>query len=406
LPGPLSILIVDEDPDSRVITRRAIQRAQLHVGGEVGYGAAAVSLALSARPDVILLSVEEPVGRPLETAEALANALPDTPIIMYSSMNDPESVRRGMVFGARDFMVKPVQVTRLVEAVHTVLEQQERRQMRRAGALFDPSGRGTVITVAGAKGGIGKSVISVNLAVALRQETARAVAILDADTNFGDIATLMDLTPSATIAELLAHYERVDRESIRAFLIRHSSGVDILPGAEDGEVWERCTPEMLKHIIGLLAQNFDFLVINTRGALDPIVRSCIEVATLTLLVTSGEVSSIRGTVSALQRLQRWEIDRDRLKILLNRGARVNGFHLNDVKQAFGQDIFWQMPADTRIPVSVQLGQPVVLEADSPAGQNLAELARRIAGIKTPLTSPSSTHPILRHLTKLRITKGQ
>src|ERR1044071_7727465 len=107
--GALNILIVDEDPDSRVITRRAVQRAQLDLAGEGDARAAAVTLALSVQPDIILLALEEPVGRPLETAEALANALPDTPFIMYSSLNDAQSVRRSMVFGAGDYLLKPVQ---------------------------------------------------------------------------------------------------------------------------------------------------------------------------------------------------------------------------------------------------------------------------------------------------------
>jgi pilus assembly protein CpaE len=390
--GQLSILIVDEDADSRVITRRAIQRAQYDVAGEVGYGASAVSYAVSAHPDIILLAVEEPVGRALETAEALANALPDTPFIIYSSLNDPESIRRGMVFGARDYVLKPVQFNRLVDAVNTVLEQQERRQLRRAGALFDASGRGTVITIAGAKGGIGKTVLSVNLSIALRQETGRTVAVMDADTDFGDVATLMDLRPSMTLAEVFSHFGQLNRESIRTFLTRHSSGVDILAGPEDGEEWERCSPDMLRDIIDLLAQNYDFVVIDTRGALDPLVHVCMEVSTLTLLVTSGEVSSIRDTARALRRLERWEMDQDRLKVLLNRGARVNGFNLDDVKQAFSQDIFWQLPADPQIPVSVQLGQPVVVAGKSPAAENISELARRIAGTKTPLASGAATGP--------------
>src|SRR5439155_24615755 len=162
---PLRILITDEDPDSRVETRKALQRAQLDIAAEVGLGTAAVSVALEARPDIILLAVEEPVRRPLETAEALANALPETPFIIYSSLNDPEAVRRGMVFGAREYIVKPVQAARLLEAVNTVLVQEERRHMRRAGQMSGMEGRGTVITVTGAKGGIGKSVISVNLAL-------------------------------------------------------------------------------------------------------------------------------------------------------------------------------------------------------------------------------------------------
>jgi pilus assembly protein CpaE len=311
-----------------------------------------------------------------------------------------------MVFGARDYIVKPVMVSRLDEAVNTVLEQQERRQMRRAGALFDASGRGTVITIAGAKGGIGKSVISVNLAIALRQETSRAVVVVDADTEFGDVATLLDLRPAATLAELLTHYDQLDRESIRTFLTPHASGVNVLAAPTESEVWDRCTPEMLKHIIDLLAQTCDFLVVDTRGSIDPIVRACIEVATLTLLVTSGEVSSIRNTATALRRLERWEIDRDRLKVLLNRGARVNGFNLEDVRQAFSQDIFWQLPADTRIPDSVQLGQPVVLAGKSPAAQNLAELARRIAGTRSPLASARPAASLWARLVSMRKMKGE
>src|SRR5579871_1406288 len=121
----LKLLVVDEDPDSRVLTRRALQRAQLESAGEVGYGAAAVSLALTVHPDIILIAVEEPVTRPLETAEALANALPETAFIVYSSLTDAESIRRAMVFGARDYVLKPIQSALLLQAINTVLVQQE-----------------------------------------------------------------------------------------------------------------------------------------------------------------------------------------------------------------------------------------------------------------------------------------
>ena len=58
---------------------------------------------------------------------------------------------------------------------------------------------GTVITVAGAKGGIGKSVLAVNLALALHQRSTRRVALVDADTSFGDLATMLDLTPEVIL---------------------------------------------------------------------------------------------------------------------------------------------------------------------------------------------------------------
>jgi pilus assembly protein CpaE len=390
----LRVLIVDEDPDSRVVTRRALQRAQLENAGEVGYGAAAVSLAISIRPDVILISVEEPVTRPFETAEALANALPDTAFIVYSSLSDAESVRRAMVFGARDYIVKPMQSARLTDAISTVLSQQERHQMRRAGHLYDPSGRGTVIAVTGAKGGIGKSIVAVNLATALHQETGRTVAIFDADTEFGDVATMLDATPERTVGDLLPMLEKVDRDNIQAFMTRHPA-VDILAAPVDSEIWSETSPDAMTRIIDLLAQNYDFVVVDTRGSLDPMVRACVDVATLVLLVTSTEVSSIRDTASALRRLQRWQLPPERTKVFLNAGARtVNGVHVEDLREAFGQDVFWQMPFDPDLPASVQVGQPVVLSGKGPAAQNLKELAQRIAGTRTTAPQPSGTRSLL------------
>jgi len=380
----LRVLITDEDPDSRVETRKAVQRAELEIAAEVGLGTAAVSVALEARPDIILLAVEPPIQRPLETAEALANALPETPFIIYSSMNDPEAIRRSMVFGAREYIVKPVQSTRLLEAVNTVLVQEERRHMRRAGQMAGLDGRGSVITVSGAKGGIGKSVISVNLALALRRETGRSVVVLDADTEFGDVATLLDVVPFHTLKEVFRAIEGLDRATILKFVTSHSSGVDILAAPVDGDGCDVPPPETFKRIVDVLAQTYDFVVIDTPGSMNATVRACIDASTLTLIVTTGEVSSIRDTAIAMRRLTGLGAEGDKLKVLLNRGSRVNGFRMEDLKQAVGQDIFWELPFDKHMAVAVQYGQPVVIEGKSPGARNLIDLGRRIAGTKRSL----------------------
>src|SRR5687767_3075539 len=138
----IRMLVCDVDPDSLVNTRKAAQRAQIEIAGEVGYGMEAVTFAKSSGPDVILVSVEEPAPRALETAEALANVLPDTPILICSSDNRPEAIRRALVLGARDYILKPVQAQQLREAVDTVLVQDKRRQMRRAGQMPETTVRG------------------------------------------------------------------------------------------------------------------------------------------------------------------------------------------------------------------------------------------------------------------------
>jgi MinD-like ATPase involved in chromosome partitioning or flagellar assembly len=165
----------------------------------------------------------------------------------------------------------------------------------------------------------------------------------------------------------------------------------VLAASNDEEVWTNCTSDDLKNIIDLLAQTHDFVVIDTAGSFDRLVRACVESSTLTLVVTSGEICSILNTTTGLGRLESWGIPKDRYKVILNRGAMDRGINLGDLAEAIGREIFWDVPHDRRIPTSVQLGQPVVLFNDSaPAAKNLLSLARMIAGTRKPLVQQTRT----------------
>lgn len=397
----LRVLISDEDPDSRVNARKALQRGDLQVAAEGGYGTEAVSLALESRPDAILVAVEEPVGRSLDTAEALANALPDTPILIYSSMKDSESVRRGMIFGARDYLFKPLSAATLRDGVLRALEQEERRQMRRAGQLSNSQARGTVISITGAKGGVGKSVLATNLALALKKQTGKDVVVLDADTQFGDIATMFDMTPSVTATNLLANLETVDRRTIRDYTLRDASGVDVIAAPQEEETWERFGPEGVRRVIDQLALVYEFVLVDTSGAFDSFVRSCIEASTLALVVTSGDVSSVRDARSALQRTERWGIEPTRIRLVLNDSHREADVSAEQVESATGQPVFWKLPFDKHVSQSVQLGHPVVHNERSGYATSVTSLALLIAGSKTAIAPAPHPAPGWKRIFQLR-----
>ena len=88
--------------------------------------------------------------------------------------------------------------------------------MRLSGQLLDQLGRATVVTVLGGKGAIGKTVISVNLALALWRETGMPVAILDADPEFGDVTVIVPLEQWQSIVNQAA--ERIIREVLAAYV--------------------------------------------------------------------------------------------------------------------------------------------------------------------------------------------
>ncbi len=357
--------------------------AHFNVSGEAGFGIEAVSVAKEHGPDVFLISVEEPVARALETIEALGDALPDTPTIVYSSLADAASVRRAMVSGARDYLIKPVKPEDLARAIYGVLEQEERRRMRASGERPEAPARGTVITVFGAKGGIGKTTISTNLATALASATHSSVVLVDMDTRFGDVAIMMDVAVEQSIADLARRVDGMDRDTVRDFLVRHHSGVMILPAPLHPTEWRNVTPHQISKIINLLAQSHDYVIVDTPGTFNEIVAATLESASLILLVTSMDIASIKDTALALEMLQSASISEDKVKLMINHSTAANTLREDDVERVLEYRVFWRVPHDLNVATSTQLGQPVVITKPyARVSRSITELAATLSGTAT------------------------
>src|SRR4030066_2326767 len=193
------VIIVDQDPSSRAETQRMLALSGFAVMGAAGYGMEAIPLAKETDPQVIVASLEEPIARSLQTIESVADVLPTVPIIAYSTISDPSTIRKAMQIGVKDYLVAPLKEEDLSRSIFTVLAQEERRQQRLTGEV-EAQAFGTVLTIFGAKGGIGKTTIATNVAAALVQKTGQSVVLVDLDTRFGDVAILMDIPAARSLA--------------------------------------------------------------------------------------------------------------------------------------------------------------------------------------------------------------
>jgi septum formation inhibitor-activating ATPase MinD len=149
-----------------------------------------------------------------------------------------------------------------------------------------------------------------------------------------------------------------------------------------------------------LSLSNDFIVVDTAGSIDKFARNLIERSTIVLFVTSGEVSSVRDTKAALGRLNAWEVPPEKVKIVLNRGAKADGFQVHDLEVSLGKSLFWELPRDREVMHGVQVGRPVVLEKPgAPAARNLVSLATLIGGnVRAPITQNGHGSGILRAFT--------
>jgi pilus assembly protein CpaE len=360
VPRNPEIIIVDPDLDARSDLKHMLGMSQLTIVGEADYGIEAVTVAKEHPPDIFLISMEEPAARAIQTVEMLDSAVPKAAIVVYSSLSDAASVRRAMVAGARDYLLKPLKGEDVTRAVYGILEQEERRRLRLEGDVEETAGRGTIVTIFGAKGGIGKTTIATNLATALVQATNANVALVDMDTRFGDVAIMMDIAVEQSIADLARRIDDLNRETIKDALPRHSTGVAVLPAPLHPTEWRNLTPQHIEKIVDLLSQGHDYVVIDTPGTFNEIIATTLELGDLILLVTSMDIASIKDTALALEMLRAADVSEDKVKLIINHSTSSNSLREEDVERVLEYSVSWRIPHDYNVASANQLGVPIVV----------------------------------------------
>jgi pilus assembly protein CpaE len=382
------VLIVDQNPEVRFELKRLLKRSPFVFSGEAGFGTEAVSLAAESKPDVIICGMSEPIERARQTIEGIINVLPQTPVIVYSSSRSLESSRQAMLAGARDFLNAPASRGQLEEAIVGALESEERRRMRLSGQTASLAARGTIVTVFGPKGGIGKTTIATNLAVALAQETGQSVALVDGDTGFCDVAGSLDLEPEHTVIDLAPRIDGLAREELARYLCHHRSGVAVLAGPQDTFGWRGVSPEQFRKVLDWMASIHDVVVVDTGGVLDEVCLAALDAATLVLWLTTPEFASVNDSLRSMQSLESIAFANDRIRVTLNRVSSEDGVRPRTVEEVLRHRLFWQIPYDRKLRQESELGIPLVLNSPtSPAAQSLVELARAIGGSKRVAVDP-------------------
>jgi pilus assembly protein CpaE len=377
--APISILLVDDAPDSRVTLRRLLSTASFAVCGEVGSGTEAVALARDTRPDVVVLSLEEPVARPLKSIEALTIAAPETPVVVVSSLADKEYLRRAMVAGARDFVGHPLTQEELARTISTVVEVDRKRRSLSQDVL-ENGHRGELIAMFAGKGGVGKSTLATNLAVAMSMEAKQKqrVAIVDFDLLLGDVAIMLDVTPERTMADLVPLIDKLDPELLRSFLHVHTSGAKVLCAPTRVEDSEQLTPERVRKILDVLARTFDYVIVDLPRTFDDRVVTALDMANMIMLVTNYDVPCLKSTKVCLDTLRSWRYSEDKLKLVINHANRTNGLGPGEAEGALDYPVFWKVPSDFAVAGTSNHGKPFV------QGQAATKLAQNITGLASNL----------------------
>jgi pilus assembly protein CpaE len=245
------------------------------------------------------------------------------------------------------------------------------------GSLPPPKRNGKVIVVLSPKGGSGKTAVATNLAAALAMRFPGRVAAIDLDVQFGDMCTSMGLHPEHNLAQV-AQSPHVDATTIKLFLTPYDPGLYVLCGARTPAEADVVTHHHVSKVIPLLAADFDYVVVDTPAGLDDRTLAALEQASDLLLVSSLDVTSIRSLRKAVEAMDSLGVTKRR-HFVLNRADAKVGLQPVDAAEAVGWPIEAMIPSAREIPLSMNVGTPVVkLEPRSAVAKQMAQLTNLFA----------------------------
>lgn len=383
MPEPLKILIVDPQPDAVASLRRALNTfGTLEVVGDAGFGPVASTWAHTLEPAIVIVALEEPLTRSLTTIQALTRGNPKWTVVGMAGQFDRDTFRRTVLAGARDVLLRNSSPSELHDAL---IQAHNADTLRAAASGHDPTApTGSIIAVFGVKGGVGKTTLATNLAVALAQESSASVALVDLDVPFGDIALMLDIHPDEDILDALGDGVVDDLERLQKLLVRTPHGVHVLsaPLAPDeaGAVDSSKVGQLLKRLAAL----HQFVLVDTPVGVNELTAAALDASELALLVTTPEIAALRRTHACLRLLQGLEFSTSKLQLVLNRVESKTKVNSSEAIEALGHPVAWRVANDYAAMQSSALGSPVVVsQPRSRLTRDIQLIARQLSGAPMP-----------------------
>lgn len=329
----ITILLVDDIPETRENIKKLIQFEQdMKVVGTAGTGREGIQLAKELRPDIIIMDINMPDMDGLQATGQITKNLPATAVIIMSVQDDPDYMRRAMRAGAKEFLAKPINMDELYNTIRTVYrEHGPVRDAIAMGGMITPEqaekatkamsgGRtGNIIVVYSPQGGAGTTTFATNLAASLMREGVR-VLLVDADMQFGDVPTFLNLQSPTTIMDFLDDADDLDVEHFDNVLPTHESGLKVLPGParpeHSADLRERA--DAPAKILRSVAGNYDFIVVDTSVTLDDVTLELFNIATKIILLSTPSLPAIKNMRFVIDLFDQIPIPQDRYMVVLNK----------------------------------------------------------------------------------------
>jgi pilus assembly protein CpaE len=326
--------------------------------------------------DTELLALVADLGEvddPFAELENLSRVCPaDVRVALIGDNKEIAFYRALMDLGLSEYLPKPL--------TRNIVQTQLRRRLIAEAAPGPVDRGGHVVSICGAQGGAGATSIAIGLAMALAETTKAKVALLDLNLQGGESSVMLGVRPGPGLRIALENPARADSLFIERAAIEINDRVRLIAADEELDATFTITEEGVKHVLGLLRQRFNYIVVDLPMPLSPAISPVIAASRQVIVLLEAEVTGLRNA-KALRVVLAKIAGENRVLTLLNRANRAGGLPIESIVKGLGGKPDLVIPdLGKGMTEAINLGIPALNHVPK-LRRCLAPLVREIAAIE-------------------------
>jgi pilus assembly protein CpaE len=324
-------------------------------------------------PDMVLLELGTSAESCFGFAAHLRRLRPSVCTMVCSAKEPrPEMLIEAMRNGVREFLGQPVDSQVLQGAIERLIQEHGNGEGKPEEKL---------VVVMGSKGGVGATTITVNLGVQIAQASKKRVLLLDFGRPVGHASLMLDLQPRFTVVDAVDNLQRLDAHFLAGLLTRHSSGLEVLAGTSNAELWSKLSARALSRIVNVAQGAYDFVLMDLGSVYPWEWNVALKTARMVMVVTEANVPGLWTLEKQLMSLAASGIDHQRFRVVVNRWHKHDEEVLKAVEKKIKCNIYARLPNDFRqVSEAVNMGTPLSRNHNDPLTTKYRQIAAEIAGL--------------------------
>ena len=289
-----------------------------------------------ATTSVCVIDYDRNTDEAIRLTDHLRSEFSDLHLFAASAYSEPERIIAAMRPGCAEYLLKPFEHDRLLQAFTRAEAKQKERKRSKV--------RGKVIALVGAKGGTGVTSLALHLALELSDKGQRKTVLVDQHPALGDASLYLGTgRHHYSFYELTSNRDRLDEDLLKGFLAHHDSGLHFIDAPDAVDPVHAGQPLAVEQTLSFLAETYRFVVVDNPPGLSDATLACIAQADKIAIVMTAELPSVRNSVRYIDHLTKLGYSPSSIQIVLNRFSKRGPLADDRIEKTLGRPVSFRIP---------------------------------------------------------------